>query len=182
MPFEDSFDASQVEPSQGFDVHPAGIFDASIMNTSIEPTKDQSGGLFKVDFGTPAGKITKRYNLWNPSPQAVEIARKELSALCYATGIFKLDFRNDAAVLRNARCKIEVAHQIDKDTKQPSKYMEVKRVLDVNGNEPGKGPSPAPQPVPQGQPLQQQPSGSWGTQQPANAPAPNPAPQKPPWG
>lgn len=185
MPWNDSFDATTVEPSQGFDTHPAGKFPAYISDTSIAPTKDGNGGLFKVTFCTPSGKIDRRYNLWNQSPQAVEIARKELSALCHATGIFQLNFNNDAAVLRNGRCMIEVDHQKDKEGK-PTQYMEVKHVYDANGNEPGKGSAPAPQPQQAQQPLQQQPNGGWGqgsagAAQAAPAPAPAPAAAAPPW-
>lgn len=184
MPWNDSFDATTVEPSQGFDVHPVGKFPATIINTSIEPTKDKTGGLFKVTFGTQAGRIDRRYNLWNQSPQAVEIARKELSALCHATGIFKLDFNNDAAVLRNAHCMIEVDHQRDKEGK-PTQYMEVKHIYDINGNEPGRGNSPAPQPQQAQQPLQQQANGGWSqaaSAAAAPAPAPAPAAAAPAWG
>ncbi len=151
-PYEASFDASQFTPSQAQGAHPAGVFDATISNTLIKPTKAADGGLFEVEFSTNSGRISNRYNLWNPSPQAVEIAHKELSALCYATGIFKLDFRNDGAALRNARCKIEVAKQAN------SEYMEVKRVLDMNGNEPGRAPAPA------SVPMTRDANGGWGAQ------------------
>lgn len=202
-----SFDATQFQPSQSVGTHPAGTFDAQISNTAIKPTKDGDGGLFEVEFSTPAGRISNRYNLWNKSPQATEIAHKELSALCYATGIFKLDWQNEGAALRNARCKIEVAKQANND------YMEVKRVLDVNGNEPGRAPAAAPQPQGQGQggwsqptqqtptqPQQQAPQGwqpgptmqpqqpaqapqGWGAPTPPNAaPAAGTAPDnRPPW-
>ena len=178
-----SFDANQFEPRQGFDVHPAGIFDASIAATIIEANKENTGGFLKITFGTPAGRIDKRYNLWNQEPKAVEIAHHELSALCRVTGIYKIDYTNDGAALINSRLNIYVCPQIDKQTKQPTQYMEVKRVLDVNGNEPGKAPA-----QPQTQPLQQQPEGTWGTKQPANPPGWGgnppaiPSTQKPPWG
>lgn len=178
MPYDDSFDASQFEPSQGGGAHPVGKFPAVISNTQIKPTKSGDGGLFEVEFSTQAGNIANRYNLWNKEPKAVEIAQKQLSALCYATGIFKLDFKNDAAVLRGAKLIIEVDHQKNKDG-TPSNYVEVKKVYDLNGNEPGRS-SPAPQPATQQaqQPTQQAapaPSngnGGWGAPAQQNAPAP----------
>lgn len=184
MPYDDSFDASQFEPSQSGGAHPVGKFPAVISNTAIKPTKLSDGGLFEVEFSTQAGNIANRYNLWNKNTQAVEIAQKQLSALCYATGIFKLDFKNDAAVLRGAKLIIEVDHQKNRDG-TPNGYVEVKKVYDLNGNEPGRS-TPAPQPAPQQaqQPAQQAapaPSngnGGWGAPAPQNAPAPAAAPQQ----
>jgi len=180
MPHDDSFDASQFEPSQGGGAHPVGKFPATISNTAIKPTKSGDGGLFEVEFSTQAGSISNRYNLWNKNLQAVEIAQKQLSALCYATGIFKLDFRNDAAVLRGAKLIIEVDNQKNKDG-TPNGYVEVKKVYDLNGNEPGRS-SPAPQPAPQqaqqAAPAPSNGNGGWGTPAPQNAPAPTAAPQQ----
>jgi hypothetical protein len=172
--FTDTFDATNIQPQQGFSVHPAGMFDAQISNTYIKPTKDNTGGMFVVEYTTPAGRIENRYNLWNNSPQAVEIAQKELSALCHAVNIYRISFPKDQGgnpimdragfELRGGRCKIEVAPQINKDG-TPNGYMEVKKVYDSQGNEPGKA-GAASQPQPAQQPSQQQPqSGGWGNQQ-----------------
>lgn len=197
MPYDDNFDASQFEPSQGGGAHPKGKFPATISNTQIKPTKSGDGGLFEVEFSTQAGTIANRYNLWNKEPKAVEIAQKQLSALCYATGIFKLDFRNDAAILRGAKCIIEVDDQKNKDG-TPNGYVEVKKVYDLNGNEPGRS-SPAPQPAPQqaqqAAPASNPNGGGWGAPAQQSAPAPAaatqqtwsqgptaaPAGNKPPW-
>lgn len=199
MPFDASFDASQFEPSQGGGPHPKGKFPATISNTSIKPTKSGDGGMFEVEFSTQAGAITNRYNLWNKEPKAVEIAQKQLSALCYATGIFKLDFRNDGAALRGAKLIIEVDDQKNKDG-TPNGYVEVKKVYDASGNEPGKQtPAPATQPqqaapAPASAPASN--GGGWGQPDQNNAPAAAPASNgwqpgpttaptagdKPPWG
>lgn len=147
MSFLDGFDASNVKPQQGFDSHPPGMFDAQISHTYLKPTKDNNGLLFNVEFTTPAGKIEKRYNVYNNNAMAVEIAQKELSALCHAVGIFKVTnpknpdgspiFDQAGRELRGARCRIEVAPQTNKDG-SPSGYMDVKKVYDAQGNEPGK--------------------------------------------
>jgi hypothetical protein len=176
--FEGSFDASQHTPKQGGGAHPIGKYPATITNTSIVPTKSNDGGIFVIELTTPSGTIENRYNLWNQSPKAVEIAHNELSAMCHATGVFKLDWKNEGAALRGSRCMIEVADQIDKQTKQPNGYVEVKKVYDQAGNEPGKPPAnPAPQaaqPAQAGAPMTQQGNGGWG--QSAAAPAAAPAP------
>lgn len=204
------FDASTVQPQQGGGGHPPGMHDFQISNTEIKSNKDNTGGMLVVEFASPAGKIVNRYNLWNPSASAVEMANKELSALCHAVGIFRLDFSNEAAALRGGRGRMEVGPQSN-----DSKYMEIKRVFDSQGNEPGRPavagagqqqPNPGggwgqQQPQQQQQPnppMQQQPGGGWGApnppnpapapaggwQQPANpggGPAPGGAPNAPPW-
>ena len=177
MGMQGSFDATQFKPVQFGDKHPLGKFAFQITNTSIVPTKDQSGGMFVVEFTSPQGVISNRYNLWNQSPKAVEIAQGQLSALCHATGVFRLDFTNDGAALRGARGMMDVALQ---KADEPDGYVEVKKVYDAAGNEPGRVPSNAPQP--QAQPQQQQKVPTQQIQtwsQPASQSAPAPQ-QNPP--
>ena len=171
MPMQGSFNAQQFKPSQIAGSHPVGKFDFQISNTTIEPTKDQSGGMFIVEFTTPSGSIVNRYNIWNSSPKAVEIAHGQLSALCHAVGVFQLDWQNDGAALRGARGKVDIGYQKGEEpsTDKPAGgYVEVKHIYDVNGNEPGKAPMAAPQP--------QQPAGNGQWSGPAPAPASAPAP------
>src|SRR5580698_6054819 len=97
MPLTGSFDANQVEPRQLGDIVPAGKHSAQISNTEITPTKDGTGGMFVVTFKTPVGEIPFRYNIWNQSDKAKEIAASQLSALCHATGVFRVDWQNDGA-------------------------------------------------------------------------------------
>lgn len=178
-PINGTFDATQFKPEQLGDKHPPGNFQAVINHTEIVPTKNQDGGMLNIHFKTPAGTIIKRYGLWNPNEKTVEIAQKQLSALCHATGIFKLDFANEAAALRNARCVIDVNWQKgDEPTaeKPEGGYTEVKKVYDPNGNEPGRIPTTAPAPVQQQQnaPLTQQGNGWQQGVAQNNTPAPQP--------
>lgn len=171
-----SFDASQFKPDQGGARHPIGNkFPFVIVGTEIKPNKDQTGGYLQVEFETPAGRIKNIYNLFSQSPKAAEIAHGQLSALCHATGIFRLDFQNEAAALRNGRGMLDVGLQ---DADKPDGYVEVKRVYDANGNEPGKNPAPAPQPQGFSAPMTQQPNGAWPTQPQGGAPQGQPAQQQ----
>ncbi len=71
------------------------------------------------------------------------------------------------------------------DASKPDGFVEVKKVFDAAGNEPGKGPAAAPQTQPTtawAAPANQQqaaPAAQWGNagQAPANTAAPNAAPQ-----
>lgn len=166
-----SFDATTYKPNQGGQTHPVGSkFDFQITNTEIVSTKDQQGGMFVVELTTPAGVHIHRYNIWNQSPKATEIAHGQLSALCHATGVFRLDWANDGAALRGARGKVDIGYQKGEEPtaeKPAGGFVEVKKVYDTNGNEPGKGPAPAPSPQPQ----------QWANPaQNPNAGAPNAAP------
>ena len=187
------FNAHQYEPRQGAGPHPVGDFPAVIAATRIDPTKDGTGGIFVVEFETSHGNLTKRYNLWNASAKASEIAHHELSALCFATGMFNVSMSNEGAALRGMRCMIRVGLQKGEEAEQKG-YVEIKKVLAPDGSEPGKGPvapAPAPAPAPAfaqppaaqapagpwgGQPASQTPAGPWG------APAADAAPAAPPWG
>ena len=184
MQFNYTFDATQHAPEQGSGGHPEGKFPATVISTALVPIKDDADGRprFVVEFETSSGKIKNGYNLWSANQQASDISHKQLSALSHATGVFKLDMMNEGAALRGARCMIEVGKQKNSD------YVEVKRVYDVNGNEPGKTMQPAqtqsaPAPAWGNQPAQPQaqPAAgpSWGAPQPAQQPAP--ATAAPPW-
>lgn len=175
-----TFDASGIQPQQGMDKHPVGLYPFEISNTDIVSTQNNQGGMFVVDFKSPAGLVQNRYNLWNPSTQAVDIARKELSALCHAVGIFKLNFDNKGRELVGGRGSMEVGWQKGQEPGSEKGgvtggYVEVKKVFDINGNEPGKAPSqpqtsqnfnqqPQQQPQQNQAPMQQQPGGGWGNQ------------------
>lgn len=194
MPYNATFDASQFEPRQIGGAHPVGNkFDFEIINTEVKPTAAGDGGLFLVTFQTPAGQIDMRYNLFNKSAKAVEIAHGQFSALCRAVGRYQIDFNNDGLVLRGARGKLDVGYQKGEEPtaeKPEGGYVEVKRVYDSAGNEPGKAPAQQQpqtqqaQPQATNQPMTQQAGGGWGTQpqtnqptqqQPQGQPQPNPA-------
>lgn len=161
-----NFDATNIEPKQSVGTHPPGTFPVVVTNTYGQETPSDSevktGCMLCVVFTSQQGSIINRYNIFNANETTVKIAKEQLSALCHATGVYKLTIVDSAGSMlpldqwareiRNARAVIEVGPQ----TKDP-KYMEVKKVFDAAGNEPGKGPAPAPQP-------QAQQSGSWGAQ------------------
>jgi len=186
------FDASQFQPRQAGEAHPVGDFDFTITGCEIKSTKDNSGGYFQVEFTSPRGSIVHRYNIWNTEPKAVEIAHGQLSALCHATGVYKINWQNQGRELLQARGKMRIGYQKGEEPtaeKPQGGYVELKRVFDIHGNEPGKAPATAPVPM-GGQhsipnqtnpPMAQGSNGGWGAGQQANNPTPawnNPAPQQ----
>lgn len=159
------FDARQVAPQQGGTAHPVGMFEFTITNTYLKETKNGDGLMLIVEMTSPVGVIENRYNILNPNKQAEEISNKQLSALCHAVNIFKASYPKNpdgspifdmaARELRGGRGRMEVAPQMRKNDKgemAASGYVEVKKVFDSQGNEPGKPGSAAPQPMQQAQP------------------------------
>lgn len=201
--FNGAFDATNIAPEQGFAKHPIGKkFPAIVKMTSCEPVNNNPNkGYFSILFETQAGQVAKNYNLWHDNPITVEISNKQLSAVCWATGIFKLDWSNEGAALRGAQLMIDVDFQRGQEPtaeKPAGGYVEVSKVYDRNGNEPGMRPAGAPQAQPPqqqawgatapanppaNQPMTQQPGGNWGTQQPSQQqqPAQQPQQQAPGW-
>ena len=188
-----AFNANQYEPNQGMAAHPPALkIPFTITNTAIVETKDKTGGMLVVDLTSQLGTMVMRYNINNQNPKAVEIAYGQLSALCRAVSIYQIDGNNECAALRSGKGLMDVGYQKgeEPDPAFPDRkgYTELKKVYDINGNEPGKtAAQPQTQqgegftqqlPPNQSAPLQQQPGGNWGAQP---QPQPNPA-QQPPQG
>ncbi len=169
-----NFDARNVDPSQsagqlpvsGPEGHPVVI-----VSSEVKPTKENDGGYLQLDLQVIDGPNkgeggSFRLNLYNKEPKAVEIAYKQLSAICHATGIFQVA---DSSQLHGQPFRVVVSAQ-----KANPEYTEVKKILDIQGNEPGKPPANQQQPAPGGfggQPqAQPQAQPQNGFQQPAQQP------------
>lgn len=132
-----AFDPSQVAPDQGGAPHPVGQYPAGIVDTEIKPTKDGQFWLLAVTFATPAGTAINNYNLGHADENTVRRAKGQLSALCHATGLFNVRAGDHFAGLRGGQCQIIVTAQTSEEGKAKG-YTNVTKVLDRNGNEPGK--------------------------------------------
>ncbi len=208
------FDARLVQPQQpaGIGGHPCGMFDFQITNTFLKPSRENTSLLLWIEFSSPAGRQMENFIVDGNSPQAIEIANKQISAICHATNVFRLTYPKHpdgnpiydqaARELRGGRGRMEIGYQKGHEPtadKPEGGYVEIKKYYDSAGNEPGKsGGAPQPQPAQQPaqgqqQPMQQQPGGGWGGGQPAaqpnQAPAGGwqpggaaPANAAPPWG
>ena len=88
------FDATNVDPATDFEPLPAGKYLAVITDSEMKPTKSGNGHYLELVFQVIEGQfknrmLWSRLNLDNPSAQAVEIARGELSAICRAVGVMQ---------------------------------------------------------------------------------------------
>jgi len=112
------FNAHNVEPNADFDPIPAGKYLAVITASEMKPTKNNNGHFLELTFQVIDGPyknrlLWSRFNLDNPSPQAVQIARGELSALCRAIGVMQ---PKDSVELHNLPLMVTVKCKNREDT------------------------------------------------------------------
>lgn len=112
------FNSDDHEPRTGFDPIPAGKYKAVITDSEEKPTKAGTGSYIQFTIEVIEGehkgrKLWARLNLNNPSAQAVEIARGELSAICRAVGVKQL---KDTAQLHDLPLVVKVKQKSDKDS------------------------------------------------------------------
>jgi len=169
------FDARAFDPTQGVGSLPIGKHPVIAESSEVRPTSNNDGGYLqfnlKIIDGPNAGATgAYRLNLYNASQKAVEIAHRQMSALCHVTGVYNVQ---DSAQLHNIPFMIEVGAQKGEDAVAKG-YTEIKRVFDIHGNEPGKQAQGAQAAQPQQQAaaaVQQAPAqAAW--QQPAQQQAP----------
>lgn len=105
-----NFNANEVPPAEALEAVPAGKYNAVIIESEVKPTKSGNGHFLELTFEIIEGelkgrKVWARLNLDNPSPQAVQIAKGELSAICHAVGVMH---PMDSAELHNLPLEISV--------------------------------------------------------------------------
>ena len=89
--FDNSFDATGIEPAAGYDVLPAGKYVAQIIESEMRVTSNGMGQFLWLMLDILEGpykgrKVFDQLNLVNQNPTTVEIAQRALSAICHATG------------------------------------------------------------------------------------------------
>ena len=88
-----AFDANEVDPSSTFEPLPAGKYNALIFASETKTTSKGDGQYLSLTFKITAPEeyagrqVWCNLNLDNPSAKAVEIAQKQLSSICRATGV-----------------------------------------------------------------------------------------------
>lgn len=113
-----TFDATTVPPDKGYEPIPEGKYPVFVTNSAWETTKDGTGSMLKLDLEVFEGeykgrKLFARFNLKNKSDQAVKIAQGQLSAICHAIGVLKV---NDSSELHNKPFVAKVVVERREDT------------------------------------------------------------------
>ena len=105
-----NFNANEVEPSVGFEAIPAGKYQAVIVDSELKPNKAGTGEYLQLEFEIIDGeyknrKLWTRLNINNPNPDAVRMARADLSAICHAVNVIQ---PGDSVELHNLPLTITV--------------------------------------------------------------------------
>lgn len=187
MQLQQPFNAHEFDPTQGgnFKQLPIGKHPVIIVASEIKATKDNSGGMIVYDLecidGPAKGNSgVLRIQIYSQNDKAREIAKTQQSALCYVTGVFMLQ---DTGQLHNIPFAVEIEEQpltleqLDKKSQGQTviPFTQVRKILDINGNEPCASGAVAQTPAPTPAPAPTQAANAWGGGQ-AQAPAPAPAP------
>jgi len=85
-----TFDANAIEPSAPRELLPPGSYTVQIVQSEMKDTKT-GGKMLSLEFevldGSAKGRrLWSNLNLVNANEKAVEIANRDLSAICHATG------------------------------------------------------------------------------------------------
>lgn len=184
-----NFDATTVTPDAGVgDPLPTGWYNVSIDESDIKPTQDGTGAYLKLRFTVLDGqyqgrKLFENLNIRNNNQQTVEIAQRQLSAICHAVGVLK---PGKSQELHDKPLKVRVGQKkaeagFDAGNKITA-YKNVNEQVDVAGGDAGAaafgaGSTPntgftPPPPAADAQP--------WATGAAAAAAAPDAAPPPPP--
>lgn len=158
------FNPQEHDPSQSVGQLPVGRYPVVIKASEVTAAKSGSSGMLVLELEIADGEHrgstgAYRLNLYNENQQAAQIAMRQLSALAHAIG--HLQPITDSQVLHNRPFIVEVGLQKGEEAAKKG-YTEVKRVFDINGQEPQKGRAPS---APQGQQGQQQQPQNQPTQQ-----------------
>lgn len=187
--FPQGFSARNVEPAGTggqLPISPADGWPVIINSAEMVSVKDKPNdgmlvlNLMVIDGPAKGAEGPYRLNLFSSSEQASKIASQQLSALCWVTN--KPDAQREEELF-NIPFRAIVTAQTGEGKEN---YTQIKAVLDINGNKPGKAGSapqaaPAAPPVAPPAPAQVAPAqAQWGA--PAAPVEAAPAAASPAWG
>lgn len=122
-----NFNAAEVAPATGNEPLPAGEYTMQIVNSDMRTTKSGTGEYLWLEFDvlgpTQKGrKFWDRLNLINENSKTVEIANRQLSAICHAVGVIA---PKDSVELHGKpiRVKIKVTEARDGSLQNSATYL-----------------------------------------------------------
>jgi hypothetical protein len=125
------FDASTVAPAQVLNAIPAGEYPAMVIDSQMKITKDGTGQYLELVLEIQEGlfkgrRLWDRLNLQNRSSQTVEIAQRQLSALCHAIGVMQV---NDSEQLHHKPCVVKVSVRPPEANREPTNEVKGYKAL-----------------------------------------------------
>jgi hypothetical protein len=191
-----NFDARQVAPATGqMDPVPNGWYILAMTKSGEKPTRNGDANYLEVEYTILDGphkdrKVFENFNLWHPTNvQAKEIAWREMSALCHATGRIQV---GDTSELHNIPFKGKIRIKPGEGDYGPKNEVMAYRAINdpqpVDHGVKGVGAPAHGAPAAFTPPPAAAPQAAWGPpaapqqpQQPWQQPqAQQPAPQQPP--
>jgi hypothetical protein len=168
-----NFNANDYDPSTGGqDVFETGEYNFHIVKSEVMSTKDKNGTMlvFTAECLDPENakkRLMIRLNVQNQNPQAVEIAFRDLSAICHVCGVLQM---TDTQQLHGRPFKMRLEKgEYTKNDGSKAPTTDIRAYLDANGNPPSKGGAGGAPSAPSAPPSP-----------PAAPPAPGGAPSAPP--
>ena len=116
-----NFNAANIEPQQSFDALPAGRYEVIITDSEMKETKAGTGAYLMLtmevigDTKHSNRKLWTRLNLVNNNATAVQIAERELSAICHCVGIME---PGDSEELHNIPLTVDVVQELNPQSGQ----------------------------------------------------------------
>ena len=135
-----TFDANAIEPQSDFAPLPAGDYLAMIVDSQMKDTKTGRGQYLELTLQVVDGPMANRL-LWDrltlihDNAKAVEIAQRQLSAICHAVGVLQV---SDSAQLHSRPMIVRVKYVEDQ---QYGPKNEISAYKPANGQ--GWHPAPA---------------------------------------
>jgi len=105
------FNAEEVEPQDSFEPIPAGWYTCLITDSEMKATKNGQGEYLQLRLEVSEGDyenrvLFDRLNLSNPNQTAVEIAQRQLSAICRAVGVMQ---PKDSSDLHDVPLRVKIS-------------------------------------------------------------------------
>ena len=122
-----NFNASEVAPQQsGYEPRPAGEYTMQVVNSDLRTTKSGTGQYLWLEFdilsGPVRGKFFERLNLFNDNAKAVDIANRQLSAICNAIGIVSLQ-DSEQLHMKPIKVVLKISESKDGSLQNTAKYF-----------------------------------------------------------
>lgn len=122
-----NFNASEVSTQQsGYEPRPAGDYTMQVVNSDMRTTKSGTGQYLWLEFdilsGPVRGKYFERLNLFNDNAKAVEIANRQLSAICNAVGLVSLQ-DSEQLHMKPMKVVLKVSESKDGSLQNNAKYL-----------------------------------------------------------
>jgi hypothetical protein len=119
------FNASKV-PESEFEAIPAGEYRAVIIDSNKKPTKAGNGHLLEVKLQILDGQyknrtLFDRFNLWNASQQAKDIAAQQFAKVCKAVNVLEPKDSSELH-MKPLMIKVAVSEYDGKDRNEVKNY------------------------------------------------------------